>query len=132
MPHFGYDDFRAEIGLDEREKFSRAAADGIAMRAGLVEAGRAAPGAEELRGRDLVEIARMCLARAGIKLTGDKMRDVGLALTERANPFPQIMAGVANKALLAGFADPDENTWSAWVDATGSVPDFKLYSTTRT
>ena len=116
----------AEIGVDERDKFRAAGQDALLLRAGLpVE--KPAPGADELQGYTLVEMARNCLAKAAQKTRGNVMEMVGRAMV--TSDFPYLLANVANKSLFNGW-DSQEETWKIWC-GTGAVSDFKTHYSPR-
>jgi len=109
-------------GVDERDKFRAAANDALWLRAGHVIQ-NPTPGAQELRGYSLVEMARECLRMAGIHHHGTVKEMVGRALT--TSDFPNILANLANKSMQAGWDGANE-TWPIWT-GVGSVSDFKLH-----
>jgi phage major head subunit gpT-like protein len=112
----------AEITGDEKDKFRAAATDSVLLRSDSVyHPEKAAPGADDLRGYNLRELARHALRVAGKSDKGDAMQMTGRAL--ETSDLPYILANVANKALFTGF-DTAPETWSTWC-ATGSVVDFK-------
>lgn len=117
---------RVTVDEDERDKFRAAAADGLALRAGLTLE-KPAPGAPDLTGYTLMEMARMSLQKAGQRPHGNVMEMVGRALT--ASDLPYILANVANKSLFEGWNTAPE-TWSVWC-ATGRVSDFKTHYSPR-
>jgi hypothetical protein len=80
-----------------------------------------APGADDLRGFSLRELARECLRSAGENPNGTAREMVGRALV--TGDLPYIMANVANKSLAMGWETAPE-TWSTWC-GTGTVSDFK-------
>lgn len=113
---------------EERDKFRSAAEDSIILRSGMnMKIETPAPGAEELRGFTLRELAREALRIGGHRIHGNSMELVGRALT--TSDFPYILANVANKSLFAGWEGANE-TWSVWC-ATGSVSDFKTHYSVR-
>lgn len=107
---------------DALDKFRDAAKDALILRAGL-KIEKAAPGADELRGYTLVEMARECLRAAGRDYRGSVKEMVGRALT--ASDFPNILANLATKSMQAGW-DTASETWPIWT-GEGSVSDFKTY-----
>ena len=114
--------FRAEMGLDDKEKFRSAAEDAI-----LIRSGHAGVKPNDMAGHSLREIARECLIRAGVRPPVNVMEMVGRSFT--SSDFPYILANAANKSLDEGFAKADE-TWSQWC-GTGSAPDFKTNTLVR-
>ena len=119
-PQAGYRGPRFDIVADEGDKFKAAAEDSIIIRSGMnIE--KPAPGADDLTGYSLIELARHSLRLAGRDTRGRPMDMVGRALT--TSDFAYILANVANKSLFAGW-DTAEETWSQWC-GTGSVTDFK-------
>ena len=115
--------FRIERGADERDKFRSAAQDALLLNGGVLIKGREiAPGATDLRGYSLREMARECLVRAGNSASGDIRDVVGRALT--TSDLPNVLANVANMSMLVGFESVAE-TYETWCDTTGSLSDFK-------
>jgi len=109
-----------EVGADERDKFRAASEHGLLIRSGQrIEA--PAPGAMDIAGWSLTELARHALKIEGKDAGGNRLEMVGRALT--TTDFPLLLANVANKSLFAGW-DTAEETWPMWC-GTGSVPDFK-------
>lgn len=111
--------FRVSMGQDEGEKFRAAAADSLVLRTSFGRVVKTpAPGAEELRGFTLAELARDCLRRAGKPTRGD-MDMVGRAFT--TSDFPSILADAAHRAVLAG-AEEAQETYSLWTgEATAAA-----------
>ncbi len=111
-----------QMGLDEKDKFRSAANDALWLRAGHAIQSPA-PGAQDLRGYTMVEMARECLRMSGIRYSGSVKEMVGRALT--SSDFPNILANLANRSMQAGWNGAQE-TWPIWA-GTGSVSDFKLH-----
>jgi hypothetical protein len=111
------------IVADERDKFRAAAEDALLLRASIKPEDKIVPGARDLAGWTLSEIARHSLRMAGLPTGGSRMEMVGRALV--AADFPYLLANVANKALFDGWEQAEE-TWPEWV-GTGSVSDFKTH-----
>ncbi len=107
---------------DERDKFRAAAGHALELRAGMTVA-VPAPGAQELRGFTLPEMARECLRMAGINHHGSIKEMVGRALT--SSDFPYLLANLATKSLQQAWELQSE-TWRTWC-GIGSVSDFKTY-----
>ncbi len=105
---------------DEVDKFRAAASDAVLLRTGRANE-KTAPGADDLIGLTLKELARESLKRANIKPPAGVLDMVGRALT--TSDLPNILSNVANKSLFMGYEQAEE-TWSIWC-STGSAPDFK-------
>jgi hypothetical protein len=116
-----------EFGRDEGEKFRAAATDSLILRSGISQIKAPAPGADELRGYTLREMARLCLQRAGVKIPGNPMEMIGRAMM--TGDFPILLAATANKSLFEGWESASES-WQLWC-ATGSVSDFKTQTSGR-
>jgi ATP-dependent Clp endopeptidase proteolytic subunit ClpP len=109
---------------DETDKRRAGMKAALLIRAGLENN----DGANPFRGHTLGEVARMCLAQAGVRdVPGDKLGMIALAFTHSNSDFPLLLANVANKAMMKGYEEADE-TFQMWTTA-GSLPDFKVQST---
>jgi len=115
-----------EIGIEAADKFRGAAIDSIMIRGGSTLE-KPQPGARQLAGFCLRELAREALRIAGQPIGGDIREMVGRALT--TSDFPLILAAGANKSLFEGW-DAAGETWTVWC-GTGSVPDFKEINIVR-
>ena len=133
----------AQVVQDGRLSFARAVCEGLGLRAGIVKRDQLKHDGHVFAGRSLVEIARECLTRAGLKATFSDMRTlVGEALrgprinTETVeafargetigagtSDFPFILAVTANKQLLDGFRLAP-TTYQSWCKV-GNLMDFK-------
>ena len=112
----------ATMGEAESDKFRAAAQDAVLMAAGIPVAD-AAPGAQELRGHSMVELAREALQREGLKANfGDNM-ELARAAINSTSTFPAIMSNLANKSVMVGFNEA-ETTYQIWA-GKGSNRDFK-------
>ena len=110
------------MGEAESDKFRAAAQDAVLMAAGIPVA-EAAPGAQELRGHSMVELAREALQREGLKANfGDNMELARQAINSTST-FPAIMSNLANKSVMVGFNEA-ETTYQIWA-GKGSNRDFK-------
>ena len=110
------------MGEAESDKFRAAAQDAVLMAVGIPVAD-AAPGANELRGHSLVELARESLQREGLKANfGDNMELARQAINSTST-FPAIMSNLANKSVMTGFNEA-ETTFQIWA-GKGSNRDFK-------
>lgn len=123
---------RIEIVQDERDKFRAAAVNAIMARAGQDPKGeiRAQLSANPYRGHKLMDMARACLERAGVSITGmDQMQIVAAAFTQGTSDFPVILENTMHKSLQQAYAlTPD--TWSRFC-ATGTVGDFRAHNRYR-
>ena len=116
---------------DGRDSTREAAIDGLMLRSGVVQVEKPAPGASEFRGMTLLDVAKECLRKAGLKTTGDVREVVARALNMRGaetiagttSDFPLILAATAKKSLLAGY-EVAPATYQFWA-RTGSLNDFK-------
>ena len=115
--------FRAAIGTDERDKFRTAAEDALCLRSGM-KIEKAAPGASDLMGYSLREMARHSLMLANQNTGGSVMEMLGRSLV--TGDLPNVLANVANKFLFSGYETAPE-TWRTWCEI-GSVSDFKTNS----
>lgn len=111
------------MGEAESDKFRAAAQDAVLMAAGIPVAD-AAPGAQELRGYSMVEMARESLRReSGSTVNfGDNM-ELARAAINSTSTFPAIMSNLANKSVMVGFNEA-ETTYQIWA-GKGSNRDFK-------
>jgi HK97 family phage prohead protease len=111
------------VTADEKEKYRAAAADGIALRAGIAVA-KPAEGAESFRGMSLLRLAEDMFERETGK-SGRMAQDelVRSVLSGGTGAFPSIMANVAHKALEKSYEEAP-TTFQYWT-AKGSNPDFK-------
>jgi ATP-dependent protease ClpP protease subunit len=108
---------------DEQDKRRAAMRASLEIRAGLGKNDTANP----WRGHTLGEIARACLAAAGVRdVPGDKMGMIAMAFTHSTSDFPLLLANVAQKAMMKGYDEADE-TFQVWT-TPGSLPDFKVMS----
>ncbi len=117
---------RAAIAVDEVDKFRAAAIDSLLLR-GNVAVEAPSPGATDLQGFSLRELARESLRIGGLKTTGTMHEMIGRALV--TGDFPYILADSARKSLFAGW-DTAPETWQSWC-GTGNVSDFKTHSSVR-
>lgn len=110
------------MGEAESDKFRAAAQDAVLMAAGIPVAD-AAPGANELRGYSMIELARESLQRENVKANfGDNMELARQAINSTST-FPAIMSNLANKSVMTGFNEA-ETTYQIWA-GKGSNRDFK-------
>lgn len=112
-----------KMGEAESDKFRAAAQDAVLMAAGIPVA-EAAPGAQELRGYSMIEMARESLRReSGSTVNfGDNM-ELARAAINSTSTFPAIMSNLANKSVMVGFNEA-ETTYQIWA-GKGSNRDFK-------
>lgn len=118
---------KVEIGKEASEKMREAATDGILMRSGM-KVKNAAAGAEQMRGMGFADIARTCLEEKGISTRLMGKQEI-LTRAMSTSDFPNILANVANKAVMMGY-QMGQNTWRAWAKS-GMLPDFKASKRVR-
>lgn len=105
---------------DSRDKFRAGVQASILVRANLGKD----DSANNYRGYSLMDVARECLAQAGISARGmGKMDLVSAAFTHTGSDFPLLLANIADKAMLKGYEEADE-TFQLWT-SVGSLGDFK-------
>ncbi|HPT48296.1 MAG TPA: hypothetical protein PLM07_20630 [Candidatus Rifleibacterium sp.] len=118
---------KVEVGKEAGEKLREAATDGILMRSGM-RVKNAAAGAEQMRGMGFADIARTCLEEKGISTRLMGKQEI-LTRAMSTSDFPNILANVANKAVMMGY-QMGQNTWRAWAKP-GMLPDFKASKRVR-
>ncbi len=135
-----------QITDDAKDKFLRGATAWLlekggargtverAVKAGALPSIELDPG--EFRGMSLLELAKECLRRRGVKTTGmDKMKIVAEAFTRASgygttSDFAVLFENVMHKTLLGAYAvTPD--TWSRFCKVE-TVPDFRPSNRFRT
>ena len=108
---------------DESEKFRAAAADGLAMRAGI-EISTPADGAESFRGVSLMRLAYdICEREGGKPSRMDNDTLLRSVFSGGSGAFPNILSNVGHKALMKGYNEVPA-TFQYWT-SKGSNPDFK-------
>lgn len=117
---------------DETDKFRAAATAAIVVRAGFSTAEqRQAVRANPYRGHKLLDLARHCLARAGIKTDGmNQMEIVAAAFTQSTSDFPVLLESAMHKTLQEAYGKA-ALTWNRFC-AIGSVSDFRAHNRYRT
>jgi hypothetical protein len=133
-------------GEDARDKFFRGATNWLLHKAGVVAAvaklenpttpNPAAFEPGEFRGLTLVELARECLERGGMKTRGmSKLELVGHAFTFRStitqstSDFAVLLENTMHKMLQAAYSTAPD-TWRRWA-AQGTVSDFRAHNRYR-
>lgn len=105
---------------DERDKFRAGVTSALLARAGLAKDDTA----NNLRGFTLYEMARASLEKTGRRTDGlNKLDLVAAAFTHSSADFGNLLANVANKAMLKGYEEAEE-TFQRWT-SIGTLPDFK-------
>jgi hypothetical protein len=111
---------RISITKEERDKSRTAAIDGLLVRAGI---GEPTDAETEFQHLSLFELAKNRIACANQSIRGMSKEQI----FERAlstSDFDNILADVANKAMLEGFEKAEE-TYTQWADTSGRVNDFR-------
>ena len=119
----GADAVRMEAGDDGFDKFKRAAALSLSVRANLASKEEALEARKTgLGAYTLFELARRSLEIGNVDTSRmGKMDLVGRAFT--TSDFPTLLIDSANKSMLKGYEESPE-TWNVWAQ-TGSLSDFK-------
>lgn len=105
---------------DERDKARAGITQAVLSRAGLAKA----ESNNQFRGYTLYEMARASLEQSGFKTNGlGKMDLVAAAFTHSTSDFTNLLANIANKAMMKGYEEADE-TFQLWT-SEGNLPDFK-------
>lgn len=117
---------------DETDKFRVAATSALVVRAGFGSTEqRQAVRANPYRGHKLLDLARQCLARAGIKTDGmSQMEVVAAAFTQSTSDFPVLLENTMHKVLQEAYGKA-ALTWNRFC-AIGSVSDFRAHNRYRT
>lgn len=119
-------------GADERDKFRDGMAHGLLVRSGVLDKREDIDKAREggMVGKSLRTLAGDFCRMVGISTASLSDEDLaGRALAYRSavgqttSDFTNILANVANKALLQGWDEAPE-TWMTWT-RRGTLPDFK-------
>ena len=108
------------VGRTEKESFRAAVQDSLLLRCGT-RLEKPAPGADELQGMTLREIAREMVIRSGQRAGGDIRTIVGRALT--TTDMPQLLVETSRRTLMEAYEQAPE-TWRDWCE-TGTATDFK-------
>lgn len=116
---------------DESDKLRSAMTDGILLRAGVInESSKVAPGAEDFRGRSVLQMAEEWLSKRGVntrRMSRNQLAGIAIrgayAIVGNTADFPQILVDAANKSLQKGYME-FPRTWNIWTRAA-SVPDFR-------
>lgn len=110
------------ITKEERDKSRDAAVDGIMIRSGIA-VDKVRDKQSEFQTMSMLELAKHRLRLANEGTRGlDPMGIFKRAMT--TSDFTNILADVANKAMLEGFEKAEE-TYDIWADTSGRVNDFK-------
>lgn len=120
---------RVVVETDEQDKFRAAAADALIMRGG-VQMQNHAPGARDMMGMSLKDLAVECLEAEGEPGVRRKSADELFALVQKQffNPtaaFPVIMDNAINKAYVEGHKTAPV-TFDRWTKR-GTLNDFKTH-----
>lgn len=114
------------VGETDEEKFRAAAGDSIVLRSALgARIEKPAPGAFELRGYSLRELARECCRRSGMAVPSDPMEMIGRAFSSTSD-FPAILGNSVHRSVLQGAQAANES-FPLWTgDATAT--DFREHT----
>ena len=100
------------VGRTEKESFRAAVQDSLLLRCGT-KLEKPAPGADELQGLTLREIAREMVIRSGQRAGGDIRTIVGRALT--TTDMPQLLVETSRRTLMEAYEQAPE-TWRDWCE----------------
>ena len=123
---------RADVTVDEQDKFIRAAADAMVMRGGInIE--KPHDGAKSLMGMSLRDLAIECMEKSGDAQNMSRQSNDAvyqMLISQRAyfnptNAFPAIMDTAINKAYVEGHRTAAV-TFDKWTKK-GSLKDFKTH-----
>lgn len=121
-PHDLTSGIRISITKEEKDKSRDAAIDGLMIRSGI-QLDKVADRQTEYQTMSLLELAKNRMLVFGQSIRGlDQMQIFERALS--TSDFDNILADVANKALLEGFENAEE-TYDAWADTSGRANDFR-------
>jgi hypothetical protein len=113
---------RITVTKEDREKSREGAVDGLMLRAG-VAVDKVRDKETEFQTMSILELAKNRLTVSNQGFRGlDPMGIFNRALT--SSDFSNILADVANKAMLEGFENAEE-TYDIWADTSGRVNDFR-------
>lgn len=105
---------------DEGDKMRAGFMAALEHRAGL----KADDTANQYRSYSLLDMARDFLRASGGSLSGSKMEIAAAAFTHSTSDFPKILENIANKSMLKGWEENDENFEK--FTSSGSLSDFKI------
>lgn len=120
---------RVQVETDEQDKFRSAAADALLMRGGI-QPSNPSPGATELRGLSLKDLAIECLSAEGYSGVSRRSADELYDIVKRqfftpTAAFPAIMDNAINKAFVEGHRTAPV-TFDKWTKR-GTLSDFKTH-----
>jgi hypothetical protein len=113
---------RTVVTADEKDKFRSAAIDSVCIRGGI-SLDKPAPGAADLRGMSLLDLARECVERAEIRLAKRYSKDELIRSAMGVDDFTYVLSGGINKAMMTGYQLAPA-TYQIWTKR-GNLPDFK-------
>lgn len=82
--------------------------------------------AADFRGMTLVDMAKDCVERAGVRTRGMSRSEIAIRALQSTSDFPSIMEGVITKTLRAGYTST-VRTFTPWT-RQATLPDFKEIS----
>jgi len=125
----GLDFHSIAAGYDATRDFQAAAVDALLLRNGI-RIDKPHVASRDLARMSVVAMAETCLRNRGLSTSGLPADQIlSRAFSHTTSDFPQLLANVANKALMQGFeSEPaSHRVWVRNVD----VPDFKPQSRVR-
>lgn len=111
-----------QMGETETEKFRAAAQDAVLLAAGI-RVDNPSAGAQELRARSMVELARETLMREGHSMHFTDNLELVREAINSTSTFPVLLSNLANKSLVQGY-ETAPTTFQTWT-GKGTNRDFK-------
>lgn len=116
---------RVEITRDERATYREGAVVAMLHRARPQE-NELTEQARDFRGMNLLDLARDCVERAGVRTRGLSRSEIAVRAFQSTSDFPLILADSLSKSLRAGY-EGSARTFLPWTRRS-TLPDFKEIS----
>jgi phage head maturation protease len=110
--------------MDNAEAFQRAAADGLYTR--MVPSFRPSPEARQFVGMSCADIAKECLCRVGINITGLAAHALITRALQTTSDYPAVLANLLNKSLRESYTQTPSGIRRLARET--SAPDFRAKS----
>lgn len=114
-----------QIGTEERDKFRAAVCDGVMLQMGH-KIDKPAPGADDYRRVSPLDLARICLERAGIRTANLSKFEIAkrALIPHSTSDFPTLLGGIGKEAIAQGYQESGVQTWRQFA-ATTTAADFR-------